>query len=426
METSELLQVLSPEGLRLLDALPAYGTKNDLLRTVAELRAAGHSPELVAAVLTQSKLRTKGAAKFGPFASRMLFTEAGLEQATRLSVAALHAGRFQQAGIRHVTDLGCGIGADSMAIAALDIEVTAVERDEVTAAIAAYNLAPWATASVVIADAQAHDIADGGVFLDPARRTSGHSNTSRLGDPADWSPPLDFAFGLAAGRAGGVAEDVAPSRSGSDASGLAEGVSLARSGSEAVGVKLGPGIDRDLIPAEAEAQWVSVDREVVEVGAWFGPLARPGIRRSALVIGEHGTAELHAGADAEDAELGTLGEYVYEPDGAVIRARLIGDLARSLNATMVSPGIAYVSSDAAVATPFARAFRVIASFAWDERVLRRELAARGIGTLEIKKRGVDVDPAQLRKKLSLKGAESATLIVTRIAGRHTALLVDRV
>lgn len=410
METSELLQVLSPEGLRLLDALPAYGTKNDLLRTVAELRAAGHSPELVAAVLTQSKLRTKGATKFGPFASRMLFTEAGLEQATRLSVAALHAGRFQQAGIRHVTDLGCGIGADSMAIAALDIEVTAVERDEVTAAIAAYNLAPWATASVVNADAQAHDIADGGVFLDPARRTSGHSNTSRLGDPADWSPPLDFAFGLAAGRAVGVPEDVA----------------LARSGSEAVGVKLGPGIDRDLIPAEAEAQWVSVDREVVEVGVWFGPLARPSIRRSALVIGEHGTAELHAGADAEDAELGTLGEYVYEPDGAVIRARLIGDLARSLNATMVSPGIAYVSSDAAVATPFARAFRVIASFAWDERVLRRELAARGIGTLEIKKRGVDVDPAQLRKKLSLKGAESATLIVTRIAGRHTALLVDRV
>lgn len=410
METSELLQVLSPEGLRLLDALPTYGTKNDLLRTVAELRAAGHSPELVAAVLTQSKLRTKGAAKFGPFASRMLFTEAGLEQATRLSVAALHAGRFQQAGIRHVTDLGCGIGADSLAIAALDIEVTAVERDEVTAAIAAYNLAPWSTATVVNADAQAHDIVDGGVFLDPARRTSGHSNTSRLVDPADWSPPLDFAFGLAASRAVGVAE----------------GVALARSGSDAVGVKLGPGVDRDLIPAEAEAQWVSVDREVVEVGVWFGPLARPGIRRSALVIGEHGTAELHAGADAEDAELGTLGEYVYEPDGAVIRARLIGDLARSLDATMVSPGIAYVSSDAAVITPFARAFRVIASFAWDERVLRRELAARGIGTLEIKKRGVDVDPAQLRKKLSLKGAESATLIVTRIAGRHTALLVDRV
>lgn len=394
MDTAELLQVLSAEGLRLLDSLPAYGSKDDLLRTVSDLRQAGHSPELVAAVLTQSKLRAKAVGKFGPFASRMLFTDAGLEQATRLSVAALHAGRFQQAGIRHVTDLGCGIGADSLALAALDLEVTAVERDEVTAAIAAYNLAPWSTATVVNADAQAHDLADGGVFLDPARRTAGHSNTSRLTDPADWSPPLDFAFGLAE--------------------------------THAVGVKLGPGVDRDLIPAEAEAQWVSVDREVVEAGVWFGALARPGIRRSALVIADGTTSELHAEADADDADVGPLGEYFYEPDGAIIRARLIGDLARRLDASMVSSGIAYLSADAAVQTPFAQVFRVIASFPWDERVLKRELAARRIGTLEIKKRGVDVDPAQLRKKLSLKGLESATLIVTRVAGRHTALLAERV
>ena len=394
METSELLQVLSPAGLRLLDALPPYGRKVDLVRTVSELRAAGHSAELVAAVLTQSKLRQKAAGKFGPFASRMLFTDAGLEQATRLSVAALHAGRFQRADIRHVTDLGCGIGADSLAVAALDIEVTAVERDEVTAAIATYNLAPWSTASVVNTDARAHATTEGGVFLDPARRTSGHSNTSRLNNPADWSPPLDFAFGLAS--------------------------------THAVGVKLGPGVDRDLIPPDAEAQWVSVDHEVVECGVWFGALARPGIRRSALVIGEYGTAELHAGADADDAEVGTIGEYVYEPDGAVIRARLIGDLARQLNATMLSSGIAYLTASEAVVTPFAQAFRVIALLPWDERALKRELATRRIGTLEIKKRGVDVDPAQLRKKLALKGPESATLIVTRVAGRHSALLVERV
>ena len=394
MEMSELLQVLLPEGLRLLDSLPEYGTKDELLRTVSELRAAGHPPELVAAALTQSKLRQKAVGKFGVFASRMLFTEAGLEQATRLSVAALHAGRFQHVGIRHVTDLGCGIGADSLALSALDIETTAVERDDVTAAIAAYNLAPWSTTTVVNADAREQTLTNGGVFLDPARRTAGHGNTSRLSDPADWSPPLDFAFGLAE--------------------------------THAVGIKLGPGVDRTMIPAEAEAQWVSVDREVVEVGVWFGPLARVGIRRSALVIGEHGTAELHAGADALDADVGSLGEFVYEPDGAVIRARLIGDLARRLDATMVSSGIAYLSSDTPVETPFARAFQVVEAFPWDERVLKRALAARKIGTLEIKKRGVDVDPAQLRKKMSLRGPESATLIVTRVGGRHTALLVERV
>jgi len=394
METSELLEVLSPDGLRLLDSLGTYDPRADVVRTVSGLRAAGHSPGLVAAVLTQQKLRSKAEQKFGPFARRMLFTEAGLEQATRLSVAALHAGRFRSAGISSVADLGCGIGADALAIAALDIAVTAVERDEVTAAIAAFNLAPLPGADVVNADAEQVSLDGvGGVFLDPARRTAGHQNTSRLRDPADFSPSLDFAFGLGARLP--------------------------------TGVKLGPGVDRDLVPEDAEAQWISVDREVVELGVWFGPLARPGIRRSALVIGDHGTAELTGPADSEDVDTGPIGDYVYEPDGAVIRARMIGDLARSLDASMLSTGIAYLSAPDLVATPFARAFRVLEVLPFDERAIRQALAARGIGSLEIKKRGVDVDPAQLRKKLALKGRASGTLIVTRIAGRHSALLVER-
>ncbi len=158
MESLELVELLSPEGLRLLDSLPEYRSSDDVVRSVAQLRKEGHGPGLVAAVLSQSRLRAKAAAKFGPFASRMLFTEAGLEQATRLPVAAQHAGRFQRAGVAWVADLGCGIGADALAIAALDIEVTAVERDEVTAAIAAYNLAPWSNARVEHADVTEFDL----------------------------------------------------------------------------------------------------------------------------------------------------------------------------------------------------------------------------------------------------------------------------
>ena len=400
METSELVELLSADGLRLLDSLPPYESTTDVLRSVSALRKAGHSPGLVAAVLNQSKLRARAAAKFGPFADRMLFTESGLEQATRLRVAALHTGRFQSAGLTRIADLGCGIGADAMAMAALDLDVTAVELDEVTAAIAAYNLAPWPNATVVHADAATFELdgfdGDGfdGVWLDPARRTSGHQNTSRITNPADFSPSLDFAFGL--------------------------GERLP------TGVKLGPGIDRDLIPAEAEAQWVSVDHDVVELGVWFGAVARPGIRRAALVLGDHGSAELTADADSEDVDTGELGEYLYEPDGAVIRARLIGELGRRLGASMASEGIAYLTSGTAVETPFASCFQILETFSFDEKLLRRELSARKIGSLEIKKRGVDVDPARLRTKLALKGHESATLIVTRVAGKHVALLAERV
>jgi len=390
MEASELRELLSVEGLRLLDTLPPYESKADVVRTVADLRKAGHSPGLVAAVLSQARLRSRAAAKFGPFAERMLFTEAGLEQATRLRVAAMHAGRFRDAGLTRIADLGSGIGADALALAAIDLEVTAVERDEVTAAIAAYNLAGWPNASVVNSDAESFDLHSfDGAYLDPARR----NDSKRLSNPADWSPSLDFAFGIGERMPAGI--------------------------------KLGPGIDRDLIPEGTEAQWVSVDRDVVEVGVWFGAVARAGIGRAALVIGVHGTAELTAPRDSDDADVGSLGEFLYEPDGAVIRARLIGDLARGLDARMLDDQIAWITSDTAQVTPFAQAFRVAETLPYDERKLKQLLASRRIGTLEIKKRGIDVDPAQLRKRLSLKGPGSATLILTRAAGKRVAILADR-
>jgi hypothetical protein len=159
---------------------------------------------------------------------------------------------------------------------------------------------------------------------------------------------------------------------------------------------------------------------------WFGPLAREGIRRSALLLTDDGVHELSAAADSEDVAVRPLGDYVYEPNGAVIRARLIGDLARSLDAGMLSEGIAYLTTDTHTATPFATAFRVLETLPFDEKKLRQALQERRIGTLEIKKRGVDVDPAALRTRLRPKGPESGTIILTRVAGTRVALLVERV
>ncbi|SEM90758.1 class I SAM-dependent methyltransferase [Cryobacterium sp. TMT1-3] len=400
MDRTELVELLSPASLRLLDSLPPYDSTGDVLKLVSDLRKAGHAPGLVSAVLSQSRLRAKASAKFGEFAERMLFTEAGLEQATRLRVAALHAGRFAglAAALGHpprVADLGCGIGGDAMALAAMDLPVVAVDADEVTATVASFNLAPFPNASALQADAETVHLADfDAVWLDPARRTSGHSNTTRLTRSEDYSPSLDFAYLLASRLP--------------------------------LGMKLGPGHDRDQIPVDAEAQWVSVDGQLVEMGLWFGALARPGIRRSALLLTEGGAHELTAGADSDDAPVGELGSYVYEPDGAVIRARLIGDLARSLDARMLSESIAYLTNDTLTPTPFASAFRVLETLPFDEKKLRLALLERRIGTLEIKKRGVAVDPATLRTRLKLKGPEAATLILTRVAGQRMALLVERV
>lgn len=391
MDVADLRRLLSPEGLRLLDEVGPLDAAADVVRTVSRLRAAGHDAGLVAAVLEQARLRARAVAKFGEFAGRMLFTPAGLEQATRLRVAALHAGRFAAADVDVVADLGCGIGADSLALAALDLGVIAVERDELTAAVAAFNLAPFPSAQVEHGTAEEFDLAGvGAVWLDPARR----DGATRFADPADWSPSLGWAVDLARRLPAGI--------------------------------KLAPGLDRGLLPEGMEAQWVSVDREVVELVLWSGALARDGIGRSALVLGADGPAELTATADSEDADSGDLADYLLEPDGAVIRARLIGDLARSLDGRMLDASIAWITTSAPPATPFGQAFRVLERFPLDVKTLKRELAARGIGALEIKKRGVDVDPAAFRTRLALSGAESATLVLTRIGGTRTAILAERI
>ncbi|MGO2933516.1 THUMP-like domain-containing protein, partial [Microbacterium sp.] len=386
MEMSELTALLTPEGLRLLDEVSTISSTTEVAQVVSRLRAAGHSPDLVSAVVGQAHLRAKGAAKFDDFAERMLFTRAGLEQATRLEVAARHAGRMRRAGISRVADLGCGIGGDALAFAGAGLSVVAVDADEVTAAIAAYNLAPFsspprgslsersetkrveraqraetsptAPVTTLHATAETTDLTDvDAVWLDPARRTAGHSETRRV-TASDYSPSLEWAFSLA---------ERMP-----------------------VGIKLGPAHDREALPADAEAQWVSADGSVVELVVWSGILAREGVRRSALVIRGDESHELTAGADAEDADVRELGAFVHEPDGAVIRARLIGDVARSLEAGMLDPKIAYLTGDAAVTSPFVQTFRVREVTAANPKAISQALTRHDVGTLEIKKRGMDV------------------------------------
>ncbi|GAA3930290.1 class I SAM-dependent methyltransferase [Microbacterium soli] len=401
MEISELTALLTHEGLDLLDELGSIGSSAEATRAVSRLRAAGHSPDLVSAVVGQAHLRARAQAKFGEFAARMLFTRAGLEQATRLNVASLHAARMRQAGITEVADLGCGIGGDSLAFAGAGLKVTAMDADEVTAGIAAYNLAPFGE-DVDVRRGFAEDAVDAGpathpgtraVWLDPARRTAGHSETRRLA-ASDWSPGLGWCLDVAR--------------------------------THPTGIKLGPGMDRDLIPHDVEAQWVSVDGSVVELVLWSGPLAREGVRRAALVVSGGRSHELTAAADAEDVPVRALGAFLHEPDGAVIRARLIGDAGRMLEAGMLDGRIAYLTGDSAVTSPFVQSFRVRETMPAHAKTINAALRAHDIGRLEIKKRGMDIDPATFRKRLSLRGSQEAVLILTRTPEGRIAILADRV
>ncbi len=385
MDPETFARLLTEEGRALVSEVHERAGKESDLALGTRLRRT-HDPALVAAAVTQNHLRGLARTKLGDDAAGMYFTHDSLQQATRGSVARLRAERLASTGARAVLDLGCGIGSDLVAFARAGLRVRGIERDPVRAAIARANLAALGLDGEVLC-ADAADVAprpDEVVFLDPARR----DDRGRVFDPEAMSPPWSALLEHLAGR------------------GL---------------VKTMPGIPHDLVPDGVEAQWVSDGGDLVEACLWGAGLDLPDRtpRRATALPGPH-----HVAGDGAPGDVGELGEWLHEPDDAVIRSGLVGALAERIDGQLVDPRIAWITTDTDVRDPLARSFRVLEELPYREKQLKAALAARDVGTLTVKKRGVDVVPEALVKRLRLKGAQRATVVLTRVDDRAVALLVE--
>jgi SAM-dependent methyltransferase len=368
----------------LAEACASYQPGHEL-QLVEKLRRQ-YDAALVTAAVTQASLRHRAVAKFGDDAKRMYFTPDGLEQATRSTVGSHRAQRIATTlPGSSLVDLGCGIGGDLISAARAGLRVVGVERDPATAATARANLAALGLpGEVIVGDAESVDVTPYDVvFADPARRADGR----RVFDHNAYSPPWSFVTEL-----------------------------LTRTAC----VKVAPGIPHDAVPDGVEAEWVSDGGEVKEAALWSGRLYGGSARRATLLPSGVSVSE------APEAESGPVGQYIYEPDGAVVRAGLVTAVAAAVDGWLLDPRIAYVTAGALVATPLASAYEVVEQLPYKEKVLRSWVRTHNIGTLEIKKRGVDLDPAQLRKKLAPKGSAAATLIITRIGRDAVAYSCHRV
>ena len=155
--------LLTGPGQELLARLAGMDVGPDRVFAVSEALRAEYPAELVAAALTQQALRVAGRAKFGA-ADQMLFTRAGLEQASSELTARHAAARF--AGVRVVIDLCCGIGGNlaALARAADGAAVIGVDRDLVSLEFARHNVAATAPAKrvgFVCADVRELPLAEG-------------------------------------------------------------------------------------------------------------------------------------------------------------------------------------------------------------------------------------------------------------------------
>lgn len=381
---ASLSLLLTPEGRALLDVVRDTDPADEL--AVATRLRREHPAELVSAALGQARLRQRAVAKFGAAdAGRMFFTPNGVEQSTRASVAAYRAQRMRELGIGSVADLCCGIGGDAVALARAGIRVLAVDRDPATAAAARANAEGLGLAGLVeVREADVTEVDTSGydaVFVDPARR----GGRGRIFDPEAYSPPLSWA------------------------------VEAARKAPHAA-LKIAPGIPHEAIPDDAEAEWISDGGDVKEAVLWFG--TAPGAIRATLLPGPRPLLS----RGLPDPEVRPVGRYLYEPDGAVIRAHLVAEVADDLDGGLLDATIAYVTADELRPTPYATAYEITDRLPFNVKKLKALLREREVGVLTVKKRGSAVEPEELRKKVKPQGPNAATVFLTRVAGAPTMLV----
>ncbi|QDU23135.1 class I SAM-dependent methyltransferase [Urbifossiella limnaea] len=383
MDVPTARHLTGPDGTPVL-AAAAAALPGGTLGALAALRKR-FAPELAAAAVEVVTLRERARPKFAA-AGRMWFTREALEQASGDLPAAHRAERLKP--FAAVLDLGCGIGADALALAAAGCRVEAVDADLVRLVFAEAN-----AVALGVADRVRFHLGDlltlalppaDAAYTDPGRR----AGDRRFLDPDQYEPPLSAVLAR-----------------------FPAGFPLA--------AKIAPGVPRDALARfDAEAEFVSAGGELKECVLWFGPLRTVG-RRATLLPGPH---TLAAEADAEMPYAEPVGEYLFDPDPAVIRADLVGLLAAQLGAAPVEPGVALLTGPDA-ASPFAAAYRVEHVAPLDARKLRDHFRAVGVGRVTVLKRAIDADADAFRKGLKLgDGGEHRHVVLTRAGGKAVAVV----
>ena len=397
------------------------------------------SPEKAAAVADLESLRRKGTGKLGDIAQRLFLTHDGLEQATRFPVAQWRAKKIATMANR-VIDAGCGLGIDALAARMAGMEVVGIEKDPVTAVFAGANMGTVEGPEYEVHTGTVEDIdwesdppdnehmtsedlqlmwrsclrqddtrERQDSFVRSAGRESGIVGlTNPDSHPAIY---LDPSRRTAHGRSWNV-EDLSPS--------WEFVLDILHNVRNPVVVKLAPGFPRRLLPADVDITLVSHKRNLVETTLWSWP-GMTGLRQA--VILNDSESDLLAGPPPPPP--GPVGAYILEPDPAVIRAGAIGALAQMTGTHPIADSIAYLTGPEPIPTPFATAFEILDTLPFSDKEIRAWVRRENIGVLEIKQRGLDIDPATFRRTLKLKGDKTATIICTPTSAGAAAFVVQR-
>jgi hypothetical protein len=357
------------------------------LRSQKQLRSA-FGDELVRAALAVHDARLKAAAKL-PAADRLWVTRIGVEQATAWPVAVHKARRFS--GCPQITDLCCGIGIDAAAMAAhasvtaLDLSAAMVQRAEWNADI----LGAAGRVTGITADVTKHDWSGHCVHVDPDRRCGRDRPVKRL---EQYQPGLEWMQQLTRTATAGA-------------------------------LKISPAANFQQKFADCEIELVSLDGECREATVWFGEFAGTDPFRATLLPGGETLAASPLSAWAPQAD--TLGDFLLDPDPALVRAGLIDVLAERHSLQRLDPEEEYLTANGVPLTGFVSAFAVRTVLGANPRELRSYLREHPGREYEILCRRIPTDADAVRKQLPVGDGPPLAIIFCRISGRARTVVATR-
>ncbi|MFZ5809998.1 MAG: class I SAM-dependent methyltransferase [Chloroflexota bacterium] len=386
LNPNSLRALLTPAGEEILQTAAHLRPKEEAFLTHYQQLSRLYPPDLARAALEIAILRQKAQAKF-PFAERMFLTPEALEQASPWEVSQYRARRYQ--GFERVLDLGCSIGADTLALGGVT-SVVGIDKDALRLMMARLNLAAlgleercgFVQADLLQPLPIPKRMPSLALFFDPARR----QDKRRIYHVDAYQPPL----GVLHNWIGDYPQ---------------------------LGVKISPGVKLEEIGGyDCEVEFISLAGELKEAVLWFGSLRTARRRATILPAGVTLSAELWGSADQPLVGLSPPLDYILEPDPAVIRAGLVQSLAQQLDAFQLDREIAYLTTSCPIASPFARCWQVEAWMPFHLKRLREVLRARSVGNVTVKKRGSPLEPDDLRRQLRLQGEQERVLFLTRWNG----------
>ena len=343
--------------------------------------------DLVRAAIGLIELRQRASSKFSR-AAEMWFDRQGLEQSTAELIARHKAQRFTGP----VTDLCCGIGSDTIALAAHH-PVTALDLNPAILLRMSWNAELYGVGeriTPVCADVLSQTDLTGLVHVDPDRRPGSAGRVSRI---EDYVPPLEWLRALTERCAGGA-------------------------------IKVGPASNFGGKFPDTQVELISLNGECKEATVWFGSLAGDAAFRATVL--PSGASLAGHPLDCSAPRAGVQ-RFVYDPDPAVVRAGLVDQCAEELGLARLDDAEEYLTSETLVHSPFVHAFEVLADLPNNDRDLRAFLRQSPASSAEIKCRHIPIQAEVLRRKLPFVATgEPRTILFARIAGKARILVARRI